>query len=226
MLNFGKGDKKMKSNGTANQLDNSVDQTGIDRRTFLVKSVGYTTALTALSFSGAKNSVFASQTGKTNEEIFRELDEKAEKYYEMYKTCSQAPFAALNEQFGMKADQTIGALRPFAGGIVGKGETCGAASSALLAIGVYFEPANQSDTKKPGASMAYAKQFFERFTEEFDHSRCREVIKHQYGRYYNWNDPQELNQYKEVYASTNGSKRIEVVKTAVRIAADIILKNS
>jgi C_GCAxxG_C_C family probable redox protein len=217
---------KMKSNGTVTQLDSSVKQASIDRRTFLAKSVGYTTALTMFSLSGATGSAFASQAGKTDEEIFRELDEKADNYYQMYKTCSQAPFAALNDQFGMKADRMIGALRPFAGGIVGKGETCGAASSALLAIGIYFEPANQNDTKKPGASMAYAKQFFERFTDEFDHSRCREVIKHQYGRYYNWNDPQELNLYKEAFASTNGSKRIEVVKTAVRIAADIILKKS
>lgn len=214
----------MKSNRTTCQSVTCGDHGRIDRRAFLAKSIGYTTAITMFAFPGVINSTFASQAGKTNEEIFKELDEKVVNYFQMYKTCSQPSFAALNDQFNMKSDSMISALRPFAGGIVGKGETCGAVSGALLAIGAYFEPVGQSETKKPGASMVFAKQLFERFTEEFDHTRCREVIKHQFGRYYNWNDPEELKLFGEARQKEN--KCVEVVQAAVRFAAEIIINHS
>ena len=152
----------------------------------------------------------------------------------MYRSCSSASFAALNEQFKLNADNSIRALMPFAGGIAGKGETCGAVSGSLLAIGFYFETINQKGEKKAGSSTQQASMyppsfqptamFFDRFTKEFGSTRCREVVKHQYGRYYDFTKPEDMKLFME--ASQKTGKCMEVVKKAALIASDIILENS
>lgn len=67
------------------------------------------------------------------------LEAKVEKLYPVYHSCSQPTLAALNDQFGLNADQTVTAIKLFAGGVVGKGETCGAVTGSLLAIGFNFK---------------------------------------------------------------------------------------
>jgi len=198
----------MTSNKSAYKFFNSKDQKKINRRTFFRQSVGCTSFLTLLTFPGIITEVLAAKEEKSKEEIFKELEAKVEKFMPMYRSCSQPSFAALNEQFELKADQTIPALMLFAGGIAGKGETCGAVTGSLLAIGFHFEPINQMEMKKAGSSMKYGRLFFDRFTKEFDSTRCKEVIKHQ------------------LELSTKGPNCIEVVKKAVLIAGDIILENS
>jgi hypothetical protein len=66
--------------------------------------------------------------------------------------------------------------------------------------------------------------FFERFTKEFSSTRCKEVLKHEFGRSYDFQNPEELKLYMQATAKDN--KCLEVVKKAVFIAADIIVENS
>lgn len=150
----------------------------------------------------------------------KELEAKVEKLKPVYRTCSQVSFAVLNEQFELKADQTIPALMLFAGGIAGNGETCGAVIGSLLAIGFYFEPMNQKEIEKIGSSGKYGGLFFDKFIKEFHSTRCKEIVKHQYGKYYDLSDPKEKELFKE--DSQRSRKCIEVVKKAVLIASDII----
>lgn len=154
----------------------------------------------------------------------KELEAKVEKLEPVYRTCSQVSFAVLNEQFGLEADQSIPALMLFAGGIAGKGETCGAVFGSLLAIGFIFEPMDQKELEKIGSSGEYGGLFFDRFTKEFGSTRCKEVVKQQYGKYYDFSDPEEKKIFME--ESQKSGKCIEVVKKAVLIANDIILENS
>ena len=142
----------------------------------------------------------------------------------MYRSCALSSFAALNEQFKLKADNTIRALMPFTGGIALKAETCGAVSGSLLAMGFFFEPSNQMEKKKAGSSIKYAGMFFDRFEKEFGSTRCKGVQKHQYGRTYDFLNPEEQKLFIEV--SQKSGKCMEVVKKAVLIAGDIILENS
>ena len=146
----------------------------------------------------------------------RQLEARVEKLKPVHKTCSQVSFAVLNEQFKLNADQVIPALMLFAGGIAGKGETCGAVTGSLLAMGFYFQPLNQT-----GSSGEYGGLFFNRFMTEFGSTRCREIVRHQYGRYYDFNNPEEKKVFAEV--SQKSGKCMDVVKTAVLIAGDIIL---
>jgi C_GCAxxG_C_C family probable redox protein len=214
----------MDSNERACRSFNGTGQGKISRRTFFAKSVGYTSFLTLLACPGIIHEVLAAEGEKSKEKILKELEAKAEKFMPMYMSCAQPTFAALNEQFELKADRVIPALMPFAGGVAGKGETCGAVSGSLLAIGFYFEPVNQKERGKAGSSMKYAELFFDRFTKEFGSTRCKEVIKHQYGRYLDLNKPEDQKVFMEASKKTGGC--LHVVKTAVLIAGDIILENS
>ena len=99
----------------------------INRRTFLTKSIGWSTGLTLLAFPGIITEVLATKGDKSKDEIFKELEKKVDKFMPLYKSCALGSFCALNEQFELKADnKTIRALMPFTGGIALKGETCGA----------------------------------------------------------------------------------------------------
>jgi len=211
-------EKKMNSNKSTYRFFNSTDQKKINRRAFFTRSVGYTAGLTLLAFPGIITEAFALNVEKSKEEVFKELEAKVGT--SMYGACSQRSFAALNEQFGLKADQTIPALLPFAGGIAGKGETCGAVTGSLLAIGIYFE----SIIGNPGSSMKCAKLFFDRFSKEFGSTRCREVIKHHFGRYYDLEKPEDQRLFMEASKINGGCVR--VIQKAVVMAGDIILENS
>ena len=208
----------MDSNKSACRFFNSTDQKQINRRTFFTKSVGYSAGLTLLAFPGIITEAFAANEGKSKEEIFKELEVKVET--SRYGACSQRSFAALNEQFELKADQTIPALLPFAGGIAGKRETCGAVTGSLFAIGIYFE----TIIGNPGSSMKYARLFFDRFSEEFGSTRCKEVINHHFGRYYDLENPEDQKLFMEVSKKIGGC--LKVIQKAVVMAGDIILENS
>lgn len=215
----------MNSNESAYKLFNCTDQKKINRRMFFTQSVGYTAGLTLLAFPGIITDVLAADGDQSKEEIFKGLDEKVGKFLPMYRSCALASFGALNEQFKLNADnKTLKALMPFTGGIALKGETCGAVSGSLLAIGYFFESINQKEKETAGSSIKHGGVFFDRFTKEFSSTRCKGVLKHQYGRSYDFLNPEEQKLFMEV--SEKSGKCLEVVKKAVFIAGDIILENS
>ncbi|MEN8153524.1 MAG: C-GCAxxG-C-C family protein [Acidobacteriota bacterium] len=58
-------------------------------------------------------------------------------------------FAVLNDYFKLNADmKTIRALMPFSGGIVRQGETCGAVTGSMLALGLLFENQQKEGGRK------------------------------------------------------------------------------
>ena len=215
----------MNSNESAYKILNSPDQKKINRRTFFTQSVGCTAGLTLLAFPGIITETLAAQGNNSQEEILKELEEKAAKYMPMYRSCALGSFAALNEQFQLKADPaTLRALMPFTGGIAMHGETCGAVSGSMLALGYFFGPIDQKANQQFPSSMMQGAVFMDRFKKEFSSTRCKEVLKHQYGRSYDFLNPEELKLFME--ASEKSEKCMEVVKKAVLIAGDIILENS
>ena len=215
----------MASYKSIKKLTKSTGKKTINRRTFLSKSIGCTAGLSLLAFPEIITEVLAANEDKSKEEIFKELDEKVDKLLPMYRSCALTSFAALNQQFQLKAeDTTLRALMPFTGGIAGRGETCGAVSGALLALGLFFEPNNQNEMEKAGSSYKPGGVFFDRFAKEFDSTRCKEVVKHQYGRYYDFQNPEDQKLF--IAAAQKNGKCSEVMKKAAHIAADIILEHS
>ncbi|MCK5221196.1 MAG: C_GCAxxG_C_C family protein [Candidatus Aminicenantes bacterium] len=197
----------------------------INRRTFFTKSFGISAGLTLLAYPGISTRGLTEEGGQLKKGVFKELDEKVVKFMPIYRSCALTSFAVLNDHFKLNADtKTIRALMPFTGGIVRKGETCGAVSGALLALGFFFESIDKNGNgQQPGSSLKHGTMFFDRFEKAFGSTRCKEVVKHQYGRYYDFLNPEDTKLFMEAAKS---GKCLEVVQKAVSIAGDIILKNS
>jgi len=194
-----------------------VDQ--MNRRLFcagsLVCAAGFMLAFSR--FAKAQNP----QSSASRQEVFRELDVKADLYMAKYGSCAMSSFAALNEQFALEHDDLVLAMRPFTGGFASRGETCGAVSGSMLAIGIFFSSGKQKRNQQAGSAMKFGGLFMDGFEKEFGSTRCREVIKHQYGRYFDFRNPEDLKLFMEL--SQKEKNCTEVVKKAVRLAAAIFM---
>ena len=194
----------------------------INRRTFLTQTIGAAAGVSLLALPAKRTGLWAAEETTLKDGIVKDLDAKVDRFLPLYKTCSQASFAALNEQFGLKADQTIPALMPFAGGLSGKGETCGAVSGCMLAIGFFLDPLLRSGKVQYISALKYGRSFLDGFEKEFGSTRCREVLYRQFGRYFDLQNPEEQKEF--MAESQKNPKCFEVTKRAVLIAGDIIAK--
>jgi C_GCAxxG_C_C family probable redox protein len=153
------------------------------------------------------------------EEIFRQLDELVDKYYPLYGTCSQCSFHALNEVFGLHAENIIKGLVSFPG-IALRGETCGAVTGSLLAIGLVYE-ADNIDKERKRLSRAPSFKFCSEFEKEYGTTRCRDVIEHLTGKKYPVTKQED---YQLMYREGIFDLCPIVIKKAVKITAGIILE--
>ncbi len=89
--------------------------------------------------------------------------------------CSQATLSAFAEELGLPLDAALRLAAPFGGGIGRQGEVCGAASGALMALGLRF---GGTTPDKAGKEHAYAlaAEFLRRFQERTGALHCRELI--------------------------------------------------
>lgn len=190
----------------------------LDRREF-GKNLGLAGCLTLL----AASDISAAQEIKSIEEIAKELGAKTARFLPMYGSCAQSSFAAMNAQFELQLDRVIAAMMPFTGGIAGKGETCGALSGSLLAMGFLID-SNAKLKRQPDSAMQLGAVFFDRFEKRFGSTHCREIVKRQYGRYFDFSKPEETKAF--LAEEQKNSRCLEVVTTAVRLASEIILEHS
>jgi C_GCAxxG_C_C family probable redox protein len=190
-----------------------------NRRSFVIKSAA--SSLSISLFSSSFISAFAATVNseKSKEEIHKQLDELVEEYFPQFGTCSQTSFYALNKVFKLKADKIVKGLTSFPG-IALRGETCGAVTGSLLAIGLVYEE-NMIDKEKKRLSRQPSFKFCSEFEKEFSSTRCRDVIEHVSGKKYNITKPEDYIQLGQdgVYSYCP-----TVVKKAVHIAADIIFE--
>ena len=116
----------------------------------------------------------------------------------------------------------IRGLKPFPGMAL-RGETCGAVTGSVLAIGLFFEPPKQTDLAQQTDTMNHAYTFCTAFEKEFGSTMCKGVQKHQYGKSYDLRIEEEWAEF--VKAAASGGC-MDVVKKSVRFAGEIIIDNS
>ena len=170
-------------------------------------------------------SAFAGALDK-NRELPRELvmqllDQKVEHYMQLSHHCAQSSFMALKEQNGLGGEEVVRALTPLTG-IAERGETCGAVTGPLMAMGLIFgrNEHQLGDWDTYRASLVPAGKFCDRFEKAFGSTMCHEIQKGTFGRCYQLTDPEELKEFQEADATGHCT---EVVKKAVRLAAGVIL---
>jgi len=154
--------------------------------------------------------------------VMKLLDQKVNKYMQISYNCAQSSFLALKEQFGLEGDDVLKALTPLTG-IAERGETCGAVIGSLMAFGlIYGRRENElHDWDKYRDSLIPSGKFCELFEKEFGSTMCHDIQKEKFGRCFHLTNPEELEEFQEAGATEKCSA---VVRSAVRIAAEIILE--
>jgi C_GCAxxG_C_C family probable redox protein len=136
--------------------------------------------------------------------------------------CAQTCFAVLQEEFDLEGDAILKALTPFPG-IALRGETCGAVTGSLLALGLLFGREDLEDWRGYLASLPSARRFCRRFEEAHGSTMCRHILETKLGRQFDLADRTEALEY----ATSGGPQACgEVVATAVTIASELIEKRS
>jgi C_GCAxxG_C_C family probable redox protein len=152
------------------------------------------------------------------------LDQQVDKYMQKSHHCAQSSFMALKEIFGLKGEQVVKALTPMPG-IAERGETCGAVTGPLMAMGlIYGRGIHQlDDWESYQASLVPTGLFCEAFEQDFGTTLCHKVQEGKFGRCFRLTDPEELQDFQNAGATEKCS---EVVRKAVHLAAEIILEDS
>jgi len=154
--------------------------------------------------------------------VMKLLDQKVNNYMQISYNCAQSSFLALKEQFGLKGDDVVKALTPLTG-IAERGETCGAVIGPLMAFGlIYGRGENRlNDWDIYRDSLIPSGKFCKLFEKEFGSTMCHDIQEEKFGRCFHLTNPKELEEFQEAGATDKCSA---VVRSAVRIAAEIILE--
>ncbi len=153
------------------------------------------------------------------EEILNELDKKVKDNLALSGNCAQTSFVSLQQQFGLDGSTITKALTPFPG-VALRGETCGAVTGSLMALGLLYGRERLDDALGFTAAVRVARRFCRQFEKELGSTMCGDILESEFGRRYNLADPAEAVEWM---ADCALERCTSVVSKGVRIAAGIIL---
>ncbi len=134
--------------------------------------------------------------------------------------CAQTSFAILCEEHNLEGAQILKALTPFPG-LALRGETCGAVTGSLMALGLVYGRDDLSDWKGYLGSLPAARRFCGRFEEENGSTACGAILHEKLGRSFDLADRFEAIEYAQ---SGGPDACTQVVASAVEIASEGIQK--
>jgi C_GCAxxG_C_C family probable redox protein len=109
-----------------------------------------------------------------------------------------------------------------AGGVARRGETCGALTGAIMAVGSIVGRERLEDIQQYQKAMESANRIYDLFKEKVGQTLCGEIHKIRYGRVYRLCIPEERQAFHDM--GGHGRKGCpEVCGIAARIAAKVIL---
>jgi len=91
-------------------------------------------------------------------------------------SCSQAVLATYGPQFGLDRETALRVAGPFGGGMARMGETCGAVTGALMAIGLRYAKTEADDDEAKEVCYDCVREFVARFKARNGSVRCRELL--------------------------------------------------
>lgn len=155
-----------------------------------------------------------------NELLLAELDDTLCQKLSLSGHCAQASFAALDEHFALGGGAVLKALTPLPG-IALRGETCGALTGPLLALGLAFGRDRLDDKAGFTNSLPPAREFCRRFEAEFGSTRCDEILESRLGHPFDLSRQSEFADYRQCGGLESCTA---VIRTGARLAATIILE--
>lgn len=127
--------------------------------------------------------------------------------------CAQSVFSVFAEELGLPLPTAMRLAAPFGGGIGHQGEICGAATGAVMALGLRYGCPTPDKVRK-AETYEIATEFLRRFEDATGHRTCRDLIG------YNLSSPEGLAAAREaqVFAKVcNG-----VIAAAAEIVAEML----
>ena len=91
-------------------------------------------------------------------------------------SCSQAVLAAFSEEYGLDRETALKLAQPFGGGIARRADWCGAATGALLVIGLKHGRTRAKDAAARDRTYALSAEFIRRFEARFGALKCRDLL--------------------------------------------------
>jgi C_GCAxxG_C_C family probable redox protein len=106
-------------------------------------------------------------------------------------SCSQAVFTAFAEGWGLPLETGLMIAAPFGAGLGRLGRTCGAASGALMALGLRYGHTAAGDAATKERVYRLTREFTARFTDRLGSLECRELLG------YDISQPEQLQRVRE-----------------------------
>jgi C_GCAxxG_C_C family probable redox protein len=91
-------------------------------------------------------------------------------------SCSQAVFSPYAEAMGLDRDMALRIAGGFGGGMGRTGQTCGAVTGALMAIGLKYGTVDAADKQTKEKTYARVKEFSQRFTFRNGSTTCKDLL--------------------------------------------------
>jgi len=153
-----------------------------------------------------------------SEDRRRALEKEVIHTLDISKNCAQTSFSVLAKEFDLEGGEILKALTPFPGlGL--RGETCGAVSGCLMALGLVFGREDLADWKGYLRSVPPARRFCRQFEAEYGSTACADLLEAKMGRSYNLADRWDSIKY----VAKGGKKACgEIISSAVIISAELI----
>ncbi len=123
----------------------------------------------------------------------------------------------------MGTSEVFKAASALAGGVARRGETCGALTGAIMAIGLVAGREKMEEVEQYNKAMVPAEEVYLRFQKEVGHTICPEIHQILYGKSYRLHIPEE----RKAFLEAGGHSAVgcpSVCEKAAKIAADIILR--
>jgi C_GCAxxG_C_C family probable redox protein len=159
-------------------------------------------------------------TTSSQEDRLGRLTQNVNDTLDRCKNCAQTSFSVLSREFDLGGGEILRALTPFPG-IALRGETCGAITGCLMAIGLVYGRDNLDDWKGYLASLPPSRRFCRRFEEEHGSIACADLLEAKLGRRYDLANRVDALRY----AAAGGKKTCgKIIASAVHIAAEIITR--
>ncbi len=102
--------------------------------------------------------------------------QKARHYFSNEYNCAQSVIRAVLEHRKLQFPQATQSMAAFGGGIAHQGETCGAVSGAIAAIGVILGSTITDVREHKNRSYEAAAEFLKRFNNEFGTTHCSSLV--------------------------------------------------
>ncbi|NHJ47027.1 MAG: C_GCAxxG_C_C family protein [Asgard group archaeon] len=105
-----------------------------------------------------------------------DIEDKALDYFKGNYNCAQSVFRTVLEEKGLFFDQAPSIANAFGGGIIGRGEICGAVSGAIMAIGALSGNNGSDIVEQKKLARVKTEEFYKQFEAVFGHNTCNGLI--------------------------------------------------